>query len=73
LMDIVQASQFAQNLPTFNRAFVLVEYFGYLRRDPDPGGFNAWLNFLNAHPGDFRTMVNGFVNSLEYRQRFGAS
>ncbi|MDT7540909.1 MAG: hypothetical protein QOE33_813 [Acidobacteriota bacterium] len=73
LRDIVDASQFSGNQATFNRAFVLAEYFGYLRRDPDTSGFNAWLAFLNANPGSFRTMVNGFVNSLEYRLRFGAS
>ncbi|HLL74712.1 MAG TPA: matrixin family metalloprotease [Pyrinomonadaceae bacterium] len=55
----------------FNRAFVTLQYFGYLRRDPDPGGFNSWLTFLNANPNDFYTMVNGFVNSREYRTRFG--
>lgn len=55
----------------FNPAFVAMQYFGYLKRDPDTGGFNAWLNYLNTHPGDFRTMVNGFVNSNEYRTRFG--
>lgn len=55
----------------FNPAFVAMQYFGYLKRDPDAGGYNAWLNYLNMHPGDFRTMVNGFVNSSEYRTRFG--
>jgi Domain of unknown function (DUF4214) len=55
----------------FNRAFVAMQYFGYLRRDPDTAGYNAWLNYLNAHPTDFRTMVNGFVNSTEYKLRFG--
>jgi predicted Zn-dependent protease len=55
----------------FNPAFVAMQYFGYLKRDPDSGGYNAWLNYLNTHPGDFRTMVNGFVNSNEYRTRFG--
>jgi uncharacterized protein (TIGR03118 family) len=73
LRDIVEAPQFAGNQTTFNRAFVLAEYFGYLRRDPDTAGFNMWIAFLAANPGDFRTMVNGFVNSAEYRQRFGAS
>lgn len=71
LMEIVEATQFAQNAATLNRAFVLAEYFGYLRRDPEPAGFNAWLNYLNTHPGDFRTMVRGFVDSIEYRARFG--
>jgi len=55
----------------FNRAFVAMQYFGYLRRAPDDAGYNAWLDFLNQHPGDSRTMVNGFMNSDEYRLRFG--
>ncbi|MDX6269948.1 MAG: hypothetical protein QOD28_1171 [Acidobacteriota bacterium] len=55
----------------FNPAYVAMQYFGYLKRDPEADGFNAWLNYLNANPGDFRTMVNGFLNSKEYRSRFG--
>ena len=70
---VVENVRFVNNTTTFNRAFVLAEYFGYLRRDPDTAGFNMWINFLNANPTDTRTMVNGFVNSLEYRLRFGAS
>ncbi len=59
----------------FNRAFVTMEYFGYLRRDPDPAGFTFWLNKLNAFGGDFRAaeMVKAFITSSEYRQRFGLS
>jgi uncharacterized protein (TIGR03118 family) len=57
----------------FNGAFVLMEYFGYLRRDPDTAGFNFWLNKLNSFNGDFRAaeLVRAFIESLEYRQRFG--
>ncbi|HUE84317.1 MAG TPA: DUF4214 domain-containing protein, partial [Pyrinomonadaceae bacterium] len=55
----------------FNQAFVAMQYFGYLRRAPEQAGFDDWLNFLNANPTDFRTMVNGFMNSIEYRLRFG--
>ena len=55
----------------FNRAFVAMQYYGYLRRTPETAGYNAWLNYLNTHPTDFRTMVNGFMNSTEYRLRFG--
>jgi TolB protein len=54
----------------FNRAFVAMQYFGYLRRDPDPD-YSKWLAYLNEHPDDFRTMVRGFMNSVEYRLRFG--
>lgn len=73
LMETVEANQFVTNAATLNRAFVLAEYFGYLRRDPDSAGFNGWIAYLNAHPGDFRTMVRGFVDSVEYRLRFGAA
>ena len=55
----------------FNRAFVSMQYFGYLRRDPDTIGFNNWLNTLNADPSNFRHMIFGFLFSTEYRQRFG--
>jgi hypothetical protein len=52
-----------------NNAFVGMQYYGYLRRKPDTAGFNAWLNVLQS--GDVRTMVNGFLNSTEYKLRFG--
>jgi Subtilase family/Calx-beta domain len=55
----------------FNPAFVAMQYFGYLRRDPEPQGYADWLRTLDANPSDFRSMVGGFVNSAEYRLRFG--
>ena len=55
----------------FKPAFVATQYYGYLRRTPESGGFQAWLNYLTAHPQDFREMVRGFVDSVEYRTRFG--
>ncbi|MFL6211726.1 MAG: Calx-beta domain-containing protein [Pyrinomonadaceae bacterium] len=55
----------------FNRAFVGLQYYVYLRRTPEPAGYNAWLTFLNAHPTDFRAIDNGFINSQEYKLRFG--
>ncbi len=54
----------------FNEAFVAMQYFGYLRRDPDQLGFQGWLNTLNT-TGDFRRMIFGFIFSDEYIQRFG--
>jgi len=56
-----------------NRAFVAMQYFGYLRRDPDTSGFNFWLNKLNSFNGDFiqAEMVKAFISSGEYRLRFG--
>jgi len=63
----------------YNGAFVEMQYFGYLRRNPqDPpdnnlNGYNFWLNKLNQFNGDFRRaeMVKAFLVSGEYRQRFG--
>lgn len=59
----------------FNAAFVSMQYFGYLRRDPDTSGFNFWLNKLNAFNGNFvdAEMVKAFISSSEFRQRFGPS
>lgn len=58
----------------YNRAFVLMEYFGYLRRDPDQGGYDFWLDVLNNRvPGNYRGMVCAFVTSAEYQQRFGSA
>lgn len=71
LREIVDSQAFAGRRSVFNQAFVLSQYFGYLRRDPDAGGFQNWLTYLNNNPNDFRTMVHGFVNSIEYRARFG--
>ncbi len=65
----------------FNRAFVLMQYFGYLRRNPndapeatlDFSGYNFWLNKLNSFNGNFTAaeMVKAFLASSEYRRRFG--
>jgi hypothetical protein len=56
-----------------NRAFVQLEYFGYMRRDPDDGGKAFWLAKLNLFGGDFvaAEMVLAFITSPEYRARFG--
>lgn len=55
----------------FVRAFVAMQYFGYLRRDPDTVGFNNWIATLTADPNNFRHMIFGFIFSEEYRRRFG--
>ena len=58
----------------YNRSFVLTQYFGYLRRNPDLGGINFWLGQVNRFPlRDARGqngMVCGFINSAEYQTRF---
>jgi uncharacterized delta-60 repeat protein len=53
----------------YNEGFVVMQYFGYLRRDPDIA-YLDWIKSMNQN-GDYRSMIDGFVNSAEYRQRFG--
>ena len=63
----------------FRRAFVLLEYFGYLRRSPDEApntdfsGYDFWLQKLNQFNGDYiaSEMVRSFIVSPEYRARYG--
>jgi uncharacterized repeat protein (TIGR01451 family) len=55
----------------FHKAFVLTEYFSYLRRNVDESGFNFWVGVLNSGgPGSYRGMVCSFTTSLEYQNRF---
>jgi hypothetical protein len=63
----------------FSPSFVLMEYFGYLRRNPtdapdnNDSGYQFWLTKLNNFSGDFQKaeMVRAFISSTEYRSRFG--
>jgi len=70
----------------FNRAFILMQFFGYLRRNPndapdaDYTGYDFWLGKLNSftQSGDDvlvrvqkAEMVKAFLLASEYRSRFG--
>jgi hypothetical protein len=69
----------ALNRQELNRAFVMMQYFGYLRRNPDEtpdtdyAGYNHWLGKLVEFGGDYERaeMVKAFLSSTEYRGRFG--
>jgi hypothetical protein len=62
-----------------NKAFVLMQYFGYLRRNPNDGndidhtGYDFWLHKLDSFNGNFvnAEMVKAFIVSIEYQARFG--
>jgi uncharacterized repeat protein (TIGR01451 family) len=77
LLDVADNAAFRQG--EVNRAFVLMEYFGYLRRNPDDppdadrSGYDFWLAKLNSFGGDFvrAELVKAFISSIEYRRRFG--
>ena len=76
LRKIAESQKFSD--AEFNRAFVLMQYFGYLRRDPhtapdsDLSGYNFCLNKLNQFDGNYidAEMIKAFITSFEYRQRF---
>jgi hypothetical protein len=62
----------------FNPAFVMMQYMGYLRRHPSDApdgpsmpGYFFWLDKLNS-TGDQNSMVDAFIKSAEYRNRFGS-
>ena len=55
----------------YNAAFVVMQYFGYLRRDPDDGGYDFWLSIVNSPlVASYRSMVCAFLTSREYQERF---
>ena len=79
LRSVAESNSVSMKL--FNESFVLMQYFGYLQRNPydppeatlDYQGFNFWLNKLNQFNGNYvaAEMVKAFISSDEYRHRFG--
>jgi hypothetical protein len=77
LLDVTQNATFQQR--EMDRSFLQMEYFGYLRRNPNDApdsnfaGYDFWVSKLNAAGGNFLTseMVKAFIDLSEYRRRFG--
>jgi len=68
--DVIEIADFKTR--EYNPSFVLMQYFGYLKRNPDQGGYDFWLNTLNNRaPNNYRGMVCAFITSREYQERFG--
>jgi hypothetical protein len=68
LLDVIELPAFKQK--EYNPAFVLMQYYGFLRRDPDPEGYRFWLDVLNSRAqNNYRAMVCAFLTSTEYQQR----
>jgi hypothetical protein len=70
LREAIEQDDFKQAV--YNPSFVAMQYFGYLRRNPDEGGYRFWLNVLDQEPGNFRGMVCSFLTSAEYQRRFAS-
>ncbi|MCA1558244.1 MAG: DUF4214 domain-containing protein, partial [Acidobacteria bacterium] len=56
----------------YDRGFIAMQYYGYLRREPEPAGFAFWQQKMIETNHDYRFMVAGFINSDEYALRFGS-
>lgn len=77
LRKVVENATFIQRETT--NAFVQMQYFGYLQRHSDDppdlnlDGFHFWLNKLIQFGGNYAEaeMVRAFIESTEYRTRFG--
>ena len=70
LRELIEIGDFKAR--EYNPSFVLMQYFGYLRREPDQGGYDFWLNVVNDRaPNNYRAMVCAFITSREYQERFG--
>jgi hypothetical protein len=68
--DAIDAASFIN--AEYNASFVAMQYYGYLGRDFDQGGFDFWLNVINGSQlNNYRGMVCAFITSREYQERFG--
>jgi hypothetical protein len=71
LLKLIGYTEYKQ--AEYNGAFVLSQYFAYLRREPDENGYLFWLDILNNQaPNNYRAMVCAFITSTEYQTRFSA-
>lgn len=69
LRETLESNQIYQK--EFNEAWVVLSYFGYLRRDGAASEYAAWKRVIDQRPDDYRQMIGGFLESMEYRLRFG--
>jgi hypothetical protein len=71
LQSVIELTAFRSR--EYNKAFVLMQYFGYLRREPDAGGYDFWLGVINQGQNQsiYRGMVCAFITSAEMQERFG--
>jgi hypothetical protein len=68
LRTLIEYPAFKQR--EYNPSFVLMQYFGYLRREIDVEGYDFWLQVMNQQPNDYGRMVCAFITSAENQLRF---
>jgi len=78
-----ESPEFFSNHPTlagytvgdvgYDQEYVRELYRHFLQRESEghPDMFdNPWFAYIRTHPGDYDTLIGGFINSTEYRNRF---
>ena len=67
---VTRGSETSENIfRSRENVYVIDFYFGMLRRSPESGGYDYWVNFLRSS-GAKLTLIQGFLGSPEYRARF---
>jgi len=70
-LEFLDSAEFQNLAVSQNRVDVSLLYFDMLRRDPDLGGFAAGVGAMNAGV-PLASVIEGFLNSIEYKTRFAA-
>jgi len=68
-LGFLDSAEFQNLTVSQNRVDVSLLYFDMLRRDPDAGGFSAWVGALNSG-WSLVSVIDGFLGSTEYQFRF---
>ncbi|MDT7604724.1 MAG: hypothetical protein QOF61_2721 [Acidobacteriota bacterium] len=63
LAAVAENEEFAR--ASYDADFVLLHYFAFLERDPEPAGYESWLKVLKA-TGDHEIVTRAFSSSAEY-------
>ncbi|HEX8162696.1 MAG TPA: hypothetical protein VF538_12565 [Pyrinomonadaceae bacterium] len=68
-----EAERLRDDAAEYERAFVTMQYFALLRREPESGARDQWrARLASGSERDYLKLVEGFLGSGEYRARFEA-
>ena len=67
MLGFSESAEYKQT--SFNKVFVVQLYVSMLKRAPDQGGFDSWVNALNGGASGL-ALIQGFLDSPEYHSRF---
>ena len=69
VQELADDQQFVRK--QYEPAIVYMQYFAYLKREPEPKGLSFWTEVISKQgANDYHLMVKAFIDSKEYRARF---